>query len=125
MDTTVIDKIKKCLDKAHHASASDAEVKAALHVANRCMARYNVTQAEILAHEPPAVQKQYGGQSFVHLRRTDKSDLTPPRVQTYAEDICIAMGIFFDCKGYITLCSHHVQVAFAGIAENTVAAAMS
>lgn len=61
IDNTVLQRIQKCLQRANHPQTPEAEAKAAFHVASQLMSRYNVTQAEVLAHEPPDVQKKYAG----------------------------------------------------------------
>lgn len=67
------------------------------------MGQYNVSQAEILAHEPPAARMQYAGQSVVSVQRVDENPLKPVRQQSYVEILCNAMESFFDCKAYSTV----------------------
>ena len=61
LDNGIIQRIKKCLDRANHPTTPEAEAKAALHLASRLMGQYNVSQAEVLAHETPSAQRQYAG----------------------------------------------------------------
>ncbi|KAE8553635.1 hypothetical protein EYB25_005017 [Talaromyces marneffei] len=54
IDDSIIQRITKCLQRANHPTTPEAEAKVALHLASRLMGQHNVSQAEILAHEPPA-----------------------------------------------------------------------
>jgi hypothetical protein len=125
LDNGIIQRIKKCLDRANHPNTVEAEAKAALHLASRLMGQYNVSQAEVLAHETPDTQKQYAGQSVVSIRRVDDDRTKSVRHQGYVDGICRAMVDFFDCKSYTTATSSSLDITFYGIAENTVAASMS
>lgn len=60
VDNTVIKRIMKCLDRANHPGTPEAEAKAALHIASRLMGQYNVSQAEVLAHESADTKMQFG-----------------------------------------------------------------
>lgn len=123
IDENVLARIKKCLDRAYHANAAEAEAKAALHLASRLMNQYNVSQAEVLAHEPPDVQRQYGGRSCVSITRRD-GDLTKAVQQsTFVGDLCLAIQTFFDTQSYTSKGSSSVTVVFYGVAQNTATAA--
>ena len=123
----IIQRIKKCLERANHPSTAEAEAKAAFYLASRLMGQYNVSQAEVLAHESPVVQQQYAGQSVVSIHRVDGDKLKPVRQQAYVTTLCWAMEDFFDCKHYSSTRNPptSLDVTFYGIAENTVAASMS
>ena len=125
IDNSIIQRIKKCLDRAHHPSTPQAESKAAIYVASRLMGQYNVSQAEVLAHEPPTAQRQYGGQSVASLRRTDGDVSKAVRHCGYVDVLCAAMSTFFDCNCFSTEGHSSLELTFYGIAENTVVAAMS
>lgn len=58
IDNAIVQQITKCLQRANHPTTPEAEAKVALHLASRLMGQHNVSQAEILAHEPPAAQMQ-------------------------------------------------------------------
>ena len=58
VDKSILERIKKCLSTANHPNTPEQEAHAAILLATRLMSRYNVTQAEVLAHEPPETQKQ-------------------------------------------------------------------
>ncbi|KAH9216815.1 hypothetical protein DL95DRAFT_362852 [Leptodontidium sp. 2 PMI_412] len=125
IDNAIVQRIKKCLDRANHPNTPEAEAKAALHLASRLMGQYNVSQAEVLAHEPPSAQRQYAGQSVVSIQRVDGDKSKTVNHQSYVGTLCCAMKRFFDCKSYSTTNYSSLELTFYGIAENTVAAAMS
>jgi hypothetical protein len=125
IDDVIVLRIKKCLERANHPNTLEAEAKAAIHLASRLMGRYNVSQAEVLAHEGPSTQRQYAGQSVVSIQRVDGDKSKPVNYQSYVDTLCHAMKCFFDCKFYSTTNYSALELTFYGIAENTVAAAIS
>jgi len=125
IDNEIVLRIKKCLERASHPNTPEAEAKAAVHLASRLMGRYNVSQAEVLTHEGPDTQKQYAGLSSVSIERVDGDESKSVNYQSYVNDLCCAMQCFFDCKSYSAAKYSSVELTFYGIAENTVAAAMS
>ena len=125
IDNAILQRIKKCLERANHPTTPEAEAKAAFHLASRLMGQYNVSQAEVLAHEPASAQRQYAGQSVVSIQLMDGDESKPVRYQSYVDALCSAMRRFFDCKSYSSNNYSSLELTFYGIAENTVAAAMS
>lgn len=125
IDNAIIVRIRKCLERANHPSTPEAEAKAALHLASRLMGQYNVSQAEILAHETPDAQRQYAGQSIVSIQRVDCNGSKPVLHHGYLDALVAAMNGFFDCKAYSAVFRSSLEWTFYGIAENTVAAAMA
>ncbi|KAI1839656.1 hypothetical protein JX265_013681 [Neoarthrinium moseri] len=125
IDSAIITRIKKCLDRANHPSTPEAEARAALHLGSRLMGQYNVSQAEVLAHEPNTGQQQYAGQSVVSIVRCDGNPHKLVRQQSHVGNLGGAMQIFFDCKSYSTGAQSSVDFTFYGIAQNSKAAAMS
>ncbi|KAK5165369.1 uncharacterized protein LTR77_008898 [Saxophila tyrrhenica] len=125
IDTAVVAKIKKCLDKANHPGTAQAEAKAAFYLASQEMARFNISQADVLAHESASVQRQFAGQSVITLRRLDGDKSKAVQNQTWADCLAGAMEIFFDCKYDRTSKGSSFRFTFYGIAEYTVAAALS
>ncbi|KFY67333.1 hypothetical protein V497_00446 [Pseudogymnoascus sp. VKM F-4516 (FW-969)] len=103
----------------------EVEAKVAIFRASRLMGQYNVTQAEILAHEPLSTQRNYAGQSVVSIVRSDGNLSKSVKHQGYVDQLCWAMNEFFDCKHYSTSYTHCVELKFYGIAQNTVTAALS
>jgi len=121
----ILDRIKKCFQRAKHPNTPESEAQAAWRMASRLMAQYNVTQADLLDrttndHDYAAL----GGQSVVDITSTKGSEA---RVisQTWVHDVAIAMTIFFDCRTYSTRRLASVEWTFYGIAANTVAAAIA
>src|ERR1700753_2794394 len=47
-DQRILDRIKKCLQRAKHPNTPESEAQAAWRIASRLMAQYNVTQADLL-----------------------------------------------------------------------------
>lgn len=45
VEQRILDRIKKCLQRANHPNTPEAEAKAAWRMASRLMVQYNVTQA--------------------------------------------------------------------------------
>lgn len=88
------------------------------------MRQHNVSQAEVLAHEPPATQQRYVGQSVVSITRADGSTNTVKN-QGFVGELASAMKMFFDCKCYLAREYSSMDWTFYGIAENTVAAAIA
>ncbi|OBT43814.1 hypothetical protein VE00_06301 [Pseudogymnoascus sp. WSF 3629] len=125
IDNTILERIKKCLDRANHPGTPEAEAKVALHRASRLMGQYNVTQAEVLAHEPPSAQRNYAGQSNVEIVRVDGDIFKSVKHQNYVNTLLNAISLFFDCKSYSTTYNHYLKLTFYGIAQNTVTAALS
>ncbi|KFY18683.1 hypothetical protein V493_08418 [Pseudogymnoascus sp. VKM F-4281 (FW-2241)] len=105
IDSAILVRIKKCLDRANHPGTPELEAKTALCMASRLMGQYSVSQAELL--------------------RADGDWSNPVKNQAYVDTLCCAMTTFFDCKYYST--GHHSSLVFTfyGIAENTVAAALA
>jgi hypothetical protein len=125
VDSAILLQIKKCLDRANHPGTAELEAKAAFHLASRLMGQYNVSQAEVLAHEPAAIHRQYAGESVVSIKRIDGDQSKTVKHQSYVDNLCHAMGRFFDCEFYSTSTPLALEMTFYGIAENTVAAAIA
>lgn len=51
IDPSTSERIKKCLQKAHHHGTGRSEMDAAMLLAKKLMTQYNISQAEVLAHE--------------------------------------------------------------------------
>ncbi|KAH8435127.1 DUF2786 domain-containing protein [Aspergillus melleus] len=122
IDQGILDKIQKCLSRARHASANEGEAKAALFLAQRMMALYNVTHADLLANDDVADKAQYGGRSVVSIQNAhDRTKRV--RKETFVDKLANAMCTLYDCKCYSV--DRHVSIewSFFGIAANTVTAA--
>ena len=125
LDIRMLDRIRKCLDRAHHPNTPEMEAKAALHISSKLMAQYNVTQADLLAHaSTDEEQLQRAGQSMVTITPT-RSHTAKVVSQTWVHDVALAMEVFFDCKSYSSARTLSIDWTFYGIAPNTVAAALA
>lgn len=98
IDDGIIQRIKKCLDRANHPNTAEAEAKAAFHLASRFMGQHNVSQAEVLAHESPEARRHYAGQSVASIHRVDGDSLKQVRHQGYIGTLCVAMQDFSIAK---------------------------
>lgn len=126
VDNSIIERIKKCLDRGKHHAASEMEAKAALSMADKLMTQFKITTAEVIAHESASNQQQYAGHSVVRVTRVDEDDTKPVKFYAYMDSLMQAMNVFFSCKTtYNNTNKHYVKFTFNGIAENTVAAALA
>jgi hypothetical protein len=122
IDQGILDKIQKCLSRARHATANEGEAKAALFLAQRLMAQYNVTHADLTADGDVADKAQYGGRSVVSIENA--IDRTKRAIkETFANKLARAMCILYDCKCYSMDRRTSIEWSFFGIAANTVTAA--
>lgn len=122
LDENILVRMKKCLARANHPETTEAEAKAALFMASKLMKTYNVTTAEVLAHETPEAQRNYAGSSTVAIERRD-GDLSKKVIQNdYIPVLCQAMEAFFGCDSYTTKSGMGFFITFYGIAEKSVAA---
>ncbi|KAF7296150.1 DUF2786 domain-containing protein [Mycena kentingensis (nom. inval.)] len=126
IDVAVIGRIRKALALASHAGTGEQEAKAALRMASKLLDQYNVSQADIIAHETDAEKLQRAGQSVVSIRSTVASH-KPVDKFTWARTLSHAMTKFFGGKSYSTRfrlgARPRVEFTFYGLAEQTVAAA--
>lgn len=124
VDKRILDRIQKCLNRAYHANASEAEAKTALFISQKLMSEHNVTQADLLANEGTDNKAQYGGRSIVQIEKVGGVSLRVQR-EAFVNVLASAMCTFFDCKYFSTDCHTKITWTFYGIASNTVAAAMA
>lgn len=125
VDAHILERIRKCLDRANHPNTPEMEATAALRMSSRLMTQYNISQADVLAQATTSEEQvRLGGESTVVITNT-KSQLAKAVSQTWVLDVAIAMGSFFDCKCYSTAWTHKIVWTFYGILQNTVAAATS
>ena len=125
-ESQILERIRKCLERANHENTPEMEAKAALRLSSRLMAQFNVTQADMLADATTSEDRvQLGGLSKVVVQSTKRGGHALVRIEKWAEDVASAMTVFFDCKYYKTARVVKVEWTFYGIATNTVAAAMA
>lgn len=132
VDSEIVAKIKKCLERATHGSNSGEtnetilnEAKAAMRIAERLMKANNIKQADIMAHESPESQKLFAGKSVVSIQRVDGDRWKPVRYNVFVGPLGVAMQHYFGCKAYTESGGSDIVVVFYGIAEQTVAAAVA
>ncbi|GBF62747.1 hypothetical protein TMEN_5314 [Trichophyton mentagrophytes] len=121
IDDRIIDRIKKCLERANHENTTESEAKAALFLSQKLMAQHNVTNADLLSKESDE-QVQFAGRSIVAITST-KEWSSYIQNEGFVNDAACAMKTFFDCQCYSTRKFDSIEWTFYGIAENTVAAA--
>lgn len=119
--TTTVEKetmkrIRKCLQKANYTGTGESEVKAAFNRAAKLMAQYNISQAEVLAHETPDARQKHAGQSVVDIKRADGSGKAVTQ-QGFIGTLAFAMTTFFDCKSYVTARASSIDHTFYGLSE--------
>ena len=125
VESHILARIRKCLDRANHPTTPEMEAKAALHMSSRLMAQYNVTQADVLAQATDSEQQvHYAGQSIVSIK-VAKDPFAKAISQTWVYDAVNAMQLYFDCKSYSEARTSSIEWTFYGIAPNTVAAAIA
>lgn len=119
----IMDRIRKCLERANHPNTPELEAKAALFLSSRLMTQYNVTHADLLAKNADGDCTQHGGISIVKIQRTKEGANT--NRQGWVSTLAYAMNTFFQCKSYATKMRNSIECSFYGIAENTVLAAVA
>lgn len=119
----ILDRIKKCLDRAEHANANESEARAAMKIATRLMSQHNVTQAELIDNEKLSEREQRGGLSLVKISPSKEGG--HPVNWAWADEVVSAVTKLFDCDAFHTQSAHFLEWKFYGIAENTAFAAIS
>ncbi len=119
----VIERVKKCFDRANHKNANEQEARAASRMAAKYMEQYQISQADLMIHEDALQREKRGGMSAVDIWPAKEGGrlFTPGWV-----DLLLgAIGNFFDCKYFSTRRSNKIEWTFYGIAEHTIAAAIA
>ena len=84
------------------------------------MGQYNVTQAEVLAHEPPETQVLFSGRSVVAIHHVDSSKTTNVKHQSFVHGLCWAMTTSYVSRFFTSKGRSSLDITFYGIAGNTV-----
>jgi hypothetical protein len=124
LDKGLLAKIQKCLSRAAHETTTESEAKAALFVAHKLMAQYNVSQADLVANSDDGSKARYGGRSTVAITNI-KEQTRRVIKEAFVDKLANAMCRFFDCKCFSTNYPTSMNWTFFGIAKNTIAAAMA
>ncbi|KAF3480486.1 uncharacterized protein GIQ15_05833 [Arthroderma uncinatum] len=122
VDDHILDRIKKCLDRASHPGTTEAEAKAALFLSQKLMGQYNVTNADLISKESADKQVQFSGSSIVTIAKTAEENVSVQN-EGFVANAIHAITTFFDCECYSTRTRWSIKWTFYGIAENTVMAA--
>lgn len=119
----VVERIKKCFERADHVNANENEARAAIMMASKYMKQHNIQRADLLEHENQSTRAARGGMSNVNIWPA-KNDMAV-RNQTWVNDLICAMEKFFDCTSYSTDLGDNIEWTFYGIAEHTISAAIA
>ncbi|QDS77198.1 hypothetical protein FKW77_002568 [Venturia effusa] len=123
IEPSALERIKKLFQKANHPGTEQPEVDAAMLLAMKQMRHYNVSQAEILAHEDLNDRQKRAGKSIVTVNFPNVDVKKPVQEPGWLGPMARAIRKFFDCKSYISKRRYSVDVVFYGLAPNTVTAA--
>ncbi|KAF8890533.1 hypothetical protein CPB84DRAFT_1397881 [Gymnopilus junonius] len=121
-DKKTIDKIRKAMDLANHHGTGEAEAKAAMRMAMKLMAAENITQADLIANETAEERSTRAGHSSVTIRSTKGTSV---RHQRWYIPAAGAACEAFDVQYYTESYGSYLKYVFYGLADNTVAAALS
>ncbi|CAI7617094.1 unnamed protein product [Penicillium pancosmium] len=116
VDRALLEKIRKCLDRAYHINASEAEARTALLISQRLMTEHNLTRADIIANDAKEPKAHHGGKSTVRIEKIAGSSRRVIR-EAFVERLAAAI--------YSSDFGTYVDWTFFGIASNTIAAAMA
>lgn len=123
-DKRLLVKIRKCLDRAYHVNASEAEAKTALLISQKLMSEHNITKADLSSNDANKFKAHNGGKRIVRIEKIAGLSRRVTR-EAFVERLAAAMCTFFDCKSYSTDFGIYIDWSFFGIASNTIAAAMA
>ncbi|KAL9633245.1 MAG: hypothetical protein Q9164_004818 [Protoblastenia rupestris] len=119
----LIERIKKCFDRAHHATANESEAQAAIKMASKIMDTHNIELAHIMQYEDVKEQGHRGGLSTVVITQPKEPHVV--KFESWVHDLVNAVCKFFECDAYSEQCQRAITWTFFGIAEHTVTAAMA
>ncbi len=63
----MIERIRKCFDRANHATANVNEQRAAFKMAHKIMKQHNISQAELMEEEDKVAHAKRGGITTVNI----------------------------------------------------------
>ncbi|KAG6819319.1 hypothetical protein H0H93_012956 [Arthromyces matolae] len=127
-DSNVLAKIRKALRLATHSGTAEAEAKAAMRMATKLMATQNITQADLIASETAEERLTRAGNSRVKISSTSGKKMKTQRWYGIAADaVCDAFDVqcYSENYSYEVKGKDHLDWVFYGLADNTVAAALS
>ena len=119
----VIERIKKCFERAEHKNANESEARAAIMMAARYMKQYNIDRSELMQYEDKEARTARRGSSNVNI--WPSKDGGEVKSQTWVHDLVDAIRKFFDCNSYSCDLEECIEWTSYGIAEHTVSAAIA
>ncbi|PPQ71061.1 hypothetical protein CVT26_011463 [Gymnopilus dilepis] len=120
--TFQLERIRKALALANHPGTGEEEAKRAMRMAMKMMTAENVTQADLIANETAEERSTRAGHSTVSIRSTQGKSVRHQRwYHPASEAACEA----FDVQLYNENYGRYLNYVFYGLADNTVAAALS
>ncbi|KDR80712.1 hypothetical protein GALMADRAFT_241123 [Galerina marginata CBS 339.88] len=125
-DSNILAKIRKAMQLATHSGTGEAEAKAAMRMAIKMMQSQNLTQADLIANETAEERLTRAGQSTVTITST-RNKTVQVKCQRWHNDAVEAACEAFDVQVYSESSEDRdfVTWVFYGLADNTVAAALS
>ena len=119
----VIERVKKCFDRANHKNANEQEARAASRMAAKYMEQHQISQADLMIHEDALQRERRGGMSAVDIWPAKEGGrlFTPGWVDLLRG----AIGNFFDCRYFSTHRENRIEWTFYGIPEHTISAAIA
>lgn len=125
VDDGVLQRIKKCIEKANHPNTNEAEAKAALFLSTKLMSQNNIDMMDVLQADGQEDQlQQHAGKSVVAIRSA-REEGRSVKNEGFVGTLVHAMKVFFDCKAFSTRRLWSIDWTFYGIAQNTTAAALA
>lgn len=119
----VIERIKKCFERAEHEEKNESEARAAVMMASKYLKKYNLSRADVMEHEDQNTRAARGGMSNVNI--WPAKDGGAVKNQAWVNDLVCAIRKFFDCNSYSTNLHDSVEWTFYGIAEHTLSASIA
>ena len=118
----LIERIKKCFDRANHSNSNPSEAQAAIRMASKIMEVHNIRLAQVMQYEDAKEKAQRAGLSEVNVSKPNGDGIV--RYDAWVHDLVAAILIFFDCSAFSTQFQFKIVWSFYGIAEHTVTAAI-
>lgn len=110
----IVRKIQLLLNKTKN-NPSKEEVQTALLMAQRFMAEYGITQAEVDSHED----------EFITDKKVTRSDLNYEKLPWFKKSLARVIANNFRCYNYINKCNRKSKVVFLGLEQDVELAKMT
>lgn len=119
----IIERVKKCYNRAYHQKANEAEAQAAIMMMHKYVNQYNIQKWQYDEHEKERDRITRRGESTVNVEPAKEDGV--PIIQGWMRDLVSAILKFFDCSAYSVRYKTQIVWTFYGIALHTVSAAMA